>query len=186
MRMFPQKNLLENLIDLVDRYGYVPNGSREYYLGRSEPPMLTLMVEAYYDWLGEGERYKYIDDVVDILEEEYAYYTTGNHSVEISENITLSRYYSDIESPRPEYYLEDMTVPPKKWSSMRATAESGWDFSSRWCNEKQGVEFEGCEPDFSNIDTSHIIPVDLNVILYKVENALQKFYTKLGNKDKMA
>ena len=40
--------VVENLLDLVDRFGFVPNGSRLYYLNRSQPPFLTQMVDAVY------------------------------------------------------------------------------------------------------------------------------------------
>lgn len=31
----------------VGSYGHVPNGARVYYLQRSQPPLLTLMMERY-------------------------------------------------------------------------------------------------------------------------------------------
>jgi len=31
------------------RFGFVPNGSRIYYLNRSQPPLLSLMVQAIFD-----------------------------------------------------------------------------------------------------------------------------------------
>ena len=49
--------VVNNLLDFVERYGFMPNGSRRYYLNRSQPPFLTLMVDAVFqvtndqDWL---------------------------------------------------------------------------------------------------------------------------------------
>jgi len=43
------RTVVNNLLGLVEDYGFVPNGSRRYYLNRSQPPMLTLMVRAVYD-----------------------------------------------------------------------------------------------------------------------------------------
>jgi hypothetical protein len=34
-------NLLENLMDFVETYGFIPNGGRKYYLNRSQPPVLV-------------------------------------------------------------------------------------------------------------------------------------------------
>lgn len=42
------KTIVENLVGMVQDYGFVPNGSRRYYLNRSQPPMLTLMVQEVY------------------------------------------------------------------------------------------------------------------------------------------
>lgn len=36
--------IVENLLHCVERFGYVPNGTRAYYLGRSQPPLLSEMV----------------------------------------------------------------------------------------------------------------------------------------------
>lgn len=40
------QNVVRNLLDFVDRFGFVPNGGRQYYLDRSQPPFLTPMVAA--------------------------------------------------------------------------------------------------------------------------------------------
>lgn len=39
------KNNTEDMLYLVDRYGYMPNGSRTWYLNRSQPPFLCMMVD---------------------------------------------------------------------------------------------------------------------------------------------
>ena len=40
------KGLVQNLLDDVSIYGFVPNGGRIYYLNRSQPPLLSDMVVA--------------------------------------------------------------------------------------------------------------------------------------------
>lgn len=42
------RGIIDNVISMVNRFGFVPNGSRIYYLNRTQPPMLILMVLAYY------------------------------------------------------------------------------------------------------------------------------------------
>ena len=37
--------MVENFAGLIDRYGHIPNGSRSYYLSRSQPPFFAAMVE---------------------------------------------------------------------------------------------------------------------------------------------
>lgn len=44
--------------------------------------------------------------------------------------------------------------------NIASAAESGWDFSSRWCSDKH---------DLSSIRTTQMIPVDLNVYIFKME-----------------
>ena len=38
------RDMLGDFASLVDRYGHVPNGTRSYYLGRSQPPFFFEMV----------------------------------------------------------------------------------------------------------------------------------------------
>ena len=40
-------DLLENFMDLIQVYGFIPNGGRKYYLDRSQPPVFVQMVDAY-------------------------------------------------------------------------------------------------------------------------------------------
>jgi uncharacterized integral membrane protein len=41
--------------DLVRNFGFVPNGTRVYYLDRSQPPLLTDMAMAIFDATGDKE-----------------------------------------------------------------------------------------------------------------------------------
>ncbi|KAJ2519673.1 hypothetical protein H4217_002545 [Coemansia sp. RSA 1939] len=43
------KGVLQNLLDMVKTYDFVPTGGRIYYTDRSEPPLLALMVKTYYE-----------------------------------------------------------------------------------------------------------------------------------------
>lgn len=47
------KNIVENFLDFVETIGFVPNGARIYYLNRSQPPVLTLMVKTYVDYTND-------------------------------------------------------------------------------------------------------------------------------------
>ena len=49
------KGILENLLTLVKKYGFIPNGGRIYYTERSQPPFITLMVEEYIKATGEKQ-----------------------------------------------------------------------------------------------------------------------------------
>lgn len=38
-------SLIENFILVIQKYGFIPNGFRQYYLNRSQPPFFALMVQ---------------------------------------------------------------------------------------------------------------------------------------------
>jgi alpha,alpha-trehalase len=58
------------------------------------------------------------------------------------------------------------------YKHLRAGAESGWDYSSRWFKDGQS---------FSTIHTTDIVPVDLNCLLYHLENTIAKAHEIAGN-----
>jgi alpha,alpha-trehalase len=47
------RSVISNLLEDVTNFGYVPNGGRVYYLDRSQPPYLTLMIAEYLDTVGK-------------------------------------------------------------------------------------------------------------------------------------
>lgn len=54
------RGIIENIISLVNEFGFMPNGGRVYYLNRSQPPMLILMVLSYYRATNDFEYIKSI------------------------------------------------------------------------------------------------------------------------------
>ncbi len=38
--------LLDNFAAIINRYGFIPNGFRVYYLNRSQPPYFFMMVKS--------------------------------------------------------------------------------------------------------------------------------------------
>jgi len=42
------QDLLLNFMDLIDLYGFLPNGGRKYYLNRSQPPVFTQVSHHYF------------------------------------------------------------------------------------------------------------------------------------------
>jgi alpha,alpha-trehalase len=59
------------------------------------------------------------------------------------------------------------------YRDIRAAAESGWDFSSRWFSD---------DTLFTSIHTTEILPVDLNCLLFHLEKTLSKSYGLISNK----
>lgn len=101
------RGVIENLLSVVERYGFVPNGGRFYYLDRSQPPLLTLMVAEYVSYT---ENIDFLRDNIEILNKEL-FFWLFKRCVEIPKNGTtyvLAHYSSSGHSPRAESYIEDI------------------------------------------------------------------------------
>lgn len=101
-------NIIENFLDFVDQYGFVPNGARQYYLNRSQPPLLTQMVRIYVEYT---KNTSILERAVPLLEKEYNFFMT-NRTVDVEadgETYTLNHYAVSNTQPRPESYLEDVS-----------------------------------------------------------------------------
>ncbi|XP_047037421.1 trehalase-like isoform X2 [Helicoverpa zea] len=181
------KGMVSNFMDIVERIGFIPNGGRIYYAMRSQPPLLIPMVKIILDDMDDLE---YLRQHIHTLDREYDYWMT-NHTVEVDHNghrYTLARYYDQSQGPRPESYKEDVDVArhfdtnDKKeelYAELKAAAESGWDFSSRW------FILNGTNKgNLTNLKTRSIIPVDLNAIMCWNAQLLRDFHLRLGNIDK--
>jgi alpha,alpha-trehalase len=175
--------MVDNFAYLIDMIGYIPNGNRTYYLGRSQPPFFACMVKLLSEEKTEqsaGILIKYLPQ----LEKEYQFWMNGIEKVN-SQNPSFSRvalmpdgnilnhYWDENDSPRPESFKEDTALAHSSnnkkamYRHLRAAAESGWDFSSRWFKDKN---------DFSSIHTTEIVPVDLNCLLYNLEQTIAEAY----------
>lgn len=181
------QNMVDNFAFLLRRYGHIPNGSRTYYIGRSQPPFFALMIRLLAEDQGEQTLVKYLPALLT----EYKFWMKGrdkctkNRSafarvVRMPGGEYLNRYYDDKSAPRPEGYLEDLTIgmqkgtpPSKQYVNLRAAAESGWDFSSRWFKDGRHL---------ATIHTIEIVPVDLNCLLLTLEQTIAKAYTQLRQK----
>jgi alpha,alpha-trehalase len=168
------ENIIRNFGSLIDRYGFIPNGNRSYYLSRSQPPYFSLMVEL----LAEVKGNEVYEANLSSLEKEYAYWMDDSgptrHAVTMPDGTVLSRYYDELDTPRPEAYLQDVQTskasqeaPKMIYRNLRSAAESGWDFSSRWFADGANI---------TTIHTTDLIPVDLNCLIYHLENTLAKAY----------
>lgn len=67
------KNNTEDMLYLVDRYGYMPNGSRTWYLNRSQPPFLCMMVDRIFE---QTEDTNWLAGAFTTLQKEYDFWMT--------------------------------------------------------------------------------------------------------------
>ncbi|XP_047449604.1 trehalase [Mugil cephalus] len=180
--------MIQNFLYLVNRYGFIPNGGRIYYERRSQPPFLTLMVESYYKATGDKE---FLREALPILEKEYEFWMR-NRSVSVrahgSEHV-LNRFNVEADLPRPESYTDDLELAEglskdqkqQLWMDLKAGAESGWDFSSRWYIQTHNHSRSNGR--LGETRTSQILPVDLNALLCRNEKTLASFHRELGDGD---
>lgn len=168
------ENMVKNFAYLIEQNGHIPNGNRNYYLSRSQPPFFSLMIGLLAQIKGNEAYSTYLP----ALEKEYAYWMDQSaptkHVVVMPDGSKLNRYYDQLNTPRQESYKEDVLIGqqteaknPEVYRDIRSAAESGWDFSSRWLAD--GMQLK-------TIQTTQIVPVDLNCLLYNLELTLQKCY----------
>ncbi|XP_047517578.1 trehalase-like [Pieris napi] len=178
------KGVLENLIELVNKLGHIPNGSRCYYEQRSQPPLLTSMVSLYVQATNDTE---FLEKNIKSLEAELHYWLdTQVYTFDIGDKAyTLLRYYAASEGPRPESYQEDYTSAQifdndqrktQFYIDIKSAAESGWDFSTRWFI-KNGTD----KGNLTDIHATELIPVDLNSIFAKALKNMAYFQSLLHN-----
>lgn len=180
------QDMVDNFAHLIDTAGFVPNGNRSYYLGRSQPPFFALMVNLLAEIKGPEILLQYRHQ----LEKEYAFWTAGENRLDqngahrrvvaLGDGYILNRYWDDNPAPRPEAYVEDLHIaresgrdPETVYRHIRAAAESGWDFSSRWFDDQEQM---------STIQTTDYVPVDLNCLLYYLEKTLMNIYRQLPDR----
>lgn len=105
--------ILEDLMALFKRFNIIPNASRTYLMGRSQPPFLTTFIFDVYQAYDPGEAW--LKEAIGVAKREYEVVWMGQKKP--NERLVhkgLSRYY-DIN------YLNDL-----------AEAESGWDMTTRF------------------------------------------------------
>jgi alpha,alpha-trehalase len=113
-------DMAENLAHLFRRFGVIPNGSRYYFLSRSQPPFFTRLIWLAYDIKrsrGDTDAERYLASMMRLAQREHDAVWMGTvqpHQRQIFGG--LSRYF-DIN------FLD-----------MLASCESGWDHSTR-CND---------------------------------------------------
>lgn len=163
-----KQDMVDNFAALIRETGHIPNANRSYYLSRSQPPFFFMMVSLLSPDDPAAGWARYLPE----LRTEHAYWTTGPHRVALAEGIVLSRYWDGRAVPRDESYIQDYTTADETdrpdeelYHDLRAGAESGWDFSSRWLDDPD---------DLSSIRTTRIVPVDLNALLYGLEKAISE------------
>ena len=166
------ENMLDNFAHLIKTVGHIPNGNRVYYKTRSQPPFFSQMVKLYAEEKGEEVYTKYKDALIGEwkfwMDTDAEIETANQHVVKTDVGL-VNRYFDKGFTPRQESYKEDYLQVQvtkggeKMYNDLRSGAESGWDYTSRWFADGKNI---------NTIQTTDIIPVDLNALLYGLETII--------------
>jgi len=183
------EGMMKNFAFMIRKFGYIPTANRTYFLSRSQPPFFVHMVRLLASHKGRTRTFA---EYLPYMLKEYRFWMKGRTKlhkvehkayarvVEMANGMHLNRYYDNKMTPRPESLTEDISTAsaaPDRESDrlylhLRAAAESGWDFSSRWFLEPEEI---------NSIHTADIIPVDLNCLLHQLESTIAETYRLIKN-----
>ena len=159
------KNNTLDILYLIDRFGYMPNGNRTYFLKRSQPPYAALMTDDVFRKTGDRE---FLKKAFAILKKEYSFWMTRR----LADN-GLNRYGTEEDEESCVVFYEKYVPTRIETDGARdaayagkcyyAECESGWDFNPR---------FSGYCIDYN--------PVDLNSNLYIYETLFSEYEALLG------
>lgn len=158
------QNNVDNMLYLVEKYGFMLNANGTWALNRSQPPFLSLMVREIYD---VNKDINWLDKAYKTLKKEYQFWQSKRMTPS-----GLNRFFGEdpdltkcgtsfckrlnLKVPEDENLLREYAY------SFQSGAESGWDFSSR------------CGLFNHNFNWS-----DLNAMLYGMEQNMAYFSAEL-------
>ena len=177
------EGMVKNAAYMIRKFGFIPTANRTYFLSRSQPPFFSRMVKLLARNKGQMTLVAYLP----YLLLEHRFWMKGKRNlasrehkafarvVEMPNGALMNRYYDNKTTPRPESLHEDTSTAngaqnrpsDRLYLHLRAGAESGWDFSSRWFDDPQ---------DIGTIHTADIIPIDLNCLMYQLEETIADTY----------
>lgn len=177
---------LQNFMDEIEDFGFIPNGGRIYYLNRSQPPLFIHMVYDYVNVTGDTS---ILQRALPLAEAELAWWA-NNRTINVTSPYTnrtymMAHYAVTNTAPRPESYLTDyltvhdptLSTPltddqaAELYSELASGAETGWDYSSRF----EAIPQLG-NPGLRSLNVKNNIPICLNSILYKARLLLAELY----------
>ncbi|MDB5165814.1 MAG: putative periplasmic trehalase [Candidatus Saccharibacteria bacterium] len=177
------EGMMKNYAYMIRKFGFIPTANRTYFLSRSQPPFFSHMVRLLARHKGKQVLVEYLPYML----LEYRFWMKGRTKLakrehkafarvaEMPNGVLLNRYYDNKSTPRPESLHEDTETAKnaadretdRLFLHLRAGAESGWDFSSRWFKNPT---------DIRTIHTADVIPIDLNCLLYQLEHTIVEAY----------
>jgi len=162
---------IDNMLWLVDTYGFMPNGNRTYYLNRSQPPFLSEMVRDLYEvhpdraWLRRAYT---------TLCREYTFWQTKRmlptglngytgHTLPDADRDFLYEHFVARTGQRLADDPDD-AIKRQAQAAVISFFESGWDCTSRFLSEGH-----------------RMMAVDLNSLLFGMEQNMAYIAAVLEN-----
>lgn len=159
------KNNVDNMLYLVSRLGHMPNGNRTYFLSRSQPPYLNMMVRDIYEHFHDKV---WLRGAYEGLLTEYDFWQTKrmtpcglNQYSDDSPESELVRVAKDF--PARIGYTPSGKTPVEIGKHYLSVAESGWDITTRF-----------------GFEAPHYVQIDLNSLLYRFEKNMAYFAEELS------
>ncbi|ESK84799.1 glycoside hydrolase family 37 protein [Moniliophthora roreri MCA 2997] len=185
---------LQNFMDELDNFGFIPNGGRIYYLDRSQPPLFIQMLARYMAVTNDRD---ILTRALPLAEREMQWWqinrTLNVTSPFSNRTFAMTRYAVNNSAPRPESYLTDYltangpnvsfneTQRAGIYAELATAAETGWDYTARWLSN-----FTAHSADLTTLRIRDTIPVDLNSILYRNHLLLADLYDSVGSNSSTA
>ncbi|KAF9781841.1 glycoside hydrolase, partial [Thelephora terrestris] len=99
---------LQNFMDQLERFEFIPNGGRIYYLNRSQPPLFSRMLDRYINATNDTT---ILERALPLAELELEWWST-NRSITVTNSNTsqmynMFHYAVNNHAPRLKPYLED-------------------------------------------------------------------------------
>ncbi len=167
------RNNCDDFIFEVEKFGFIPNGNRTFYLNRSQPPFFGSLIELVIR--SSAPDRAWLRSAAAALEKEMSFWNHSRRS-----ECGLNHYGSDADEKTIREFFDGCCVrrigyepslpePERREASMEslAEAESGWDFNPRFCRR--------CR-DYAAID--------LNSLLHVSCSELSLLYRDLGDLDR--
>lgn len=188
-------NIVGNAEYQIFKYGYPLNGSADFFASRPQPPYFSHMVRLLTDEFGSEALVRFLpamekeyrgywmDGETDLMSHDDGKAKANRSLVRLPDGSLLNRYWDDADGPRYESYKEDVELGnmvvdglrgairekrlAKLYKDLRVGASAGWDYSSRWMKDAKTL---------ATINTTDILPVDLNSLLLYTEETLAMAY----------
>lgn len=157
------KNNTDNMLFLVDKFGFMPNSNQTFHLKNSQPPFLSEMVKDVYAHYRDKN---WLKGAYMTLKREYDFWMTKRIT-----KTGLNQYNGvcpeeDIEAMSEGFKKRiklDLDMPCEKIAKQYLIAcESGWDLTPRW-----------------GLNAEDYIQIDLNSIMYIFEKNMEFFASEI-------
>ena len=194
------RDMADNFLYEIRRYGKILNANRTYYLTRSQPPFLTGMLLGVYRKANDRA---WLESALPDIESYYRFWTTEPH---LTPETGLSRYYDLGEGPAPEVLAAEKNAQGVSHYEavkeyFRTHTVTDYDvgeyydarrdlLTSLFYKADRSMRESGFDPSDRfgpfNIDIIHYDPVCLNSLLYLMEQQAAEIERTLGRASEAA